>query len=162
MRCSLFLALTALIIPAIGVAEAQQSHSDRKVFHLVFFEKGGNLDLSLRDDTLTIDGGRYLKLRCGLNRALSAHDEVESVEIRSTCSFSRQGDRYAVDADSLLANPRSSGDSQTYYQIKFTTVFSVTNDGCKVLNETSRTTAFNLGKPVNGPVHSNTWPCSVQ
>jgi hypothetical protein len=155
---SLLLALSLLGTPAISKAEAQQPHSDRKAFHIVFFEKGGKLDLSLSDDTLTIAGGRYLNLRCGLNQAVSAHNQVESVDIKSTCSFLRQEETYTVNANSLLR----SGDSHTYYDIKFTTVFSVTDDGCKVLSETSSTTGLHLGKPVNRSLHSNTWPCSVQ
>ena len=156
---SLLLALALLIgIPAISTAEVQQPHSDRKAFHIVFFEEGGNLDLLLSDDTLTIAGGRDLNLRCGLNRVISAHDQVESVDTKSTCSFSRQGETYAVNANSLLR----SGDSHTYYDIKFTTVFSVTDDGCKVLSETSSTTGSRLGKPLTRSLHRNTWPCSVQ
>jgi hypothetical protein len=153
---SLLLTLTLLGTSAISKAEAEQPHSDRKAFHIVFFE-GGNLDLSLSDETLTIAGGRDLNLRCGLNR-LSAQDQVESVNIKSICGFSRQGETYTVNANSLL----SSGDSHTYYDIKFTTVFSVTDYGCKVLSETSSTTGFHLGKPVSRSLHSNTWPCSLQ
>jgi len=154
---AIVLALTILGSPALSKAEAEQPHSDGKAFHIVFFEKGGNLDLSLSDETLTIAGGAYLNLRCGLNRSVSAQDQVKAVDITSICSFSRQGEIYTVNADSLLR----SEDSQTYYEITFTTEFSVTNDRCKVLSETSSTTGSHRGKPVKS-FHSNTWQCSVQ
>lgn len=157
ITATVLLALTLLCNPAFSKAEAEEPLSDGKAFHIVFFEKGGRLDLSLTDETLTIAGGPYLNLRCGLNRAVSAQDQVKAVDIMSTCSFSRQGDTYTVDANSLLR----SDDSYTYYNITFTTEFSVTNDKCKVLSETSSTTGSHLGKPVKS-LRSNTWPCSVQ
>ena len=151
------LAVTLLGGPALSKAEAEEPLSDGKSFHIVFFEKGGKLDLSLIDETLTIAGGPYLNLRCGLNRAVSAQDQIKGIDITSTCSFSRRGDTYIVDATSLLR----SDDSDTHYDMTFTTEFSVTNDRCKVLSETSSTQGSHLGKPVNS-LRSNTWPCSVQ
>jgi hypothetical protein len=156
LTATVLLALTLLGNPAFSKAEAEQPLSDGKAFHIVFYEKGGKLDLSLSDETLTIAGGPYLNLRCGLNRAVSAQDQVKAVDIMSTCSFSRRGDTYTVDANSLLRSDDS------YYDITFTTEFSVTNDKCKVLSETSSTTGSHLGKPVNRSLHTNTWPCSVQ
>jgi hypothetical protein len=153
----ILLAVTLLGSPALSKAEAEQPLSDGKAFHIVFSEKGGKLDLSLSDETLTIAGGPYLKLRCGLNRAVSAQDQVKGVDITSTCSFSRQGNTYTVDANSSLR----SDDSESYYDITFTTEFSVTNDRCKVLSETSSAQGSHLGKPVKS-LHSNTWPCSVK
>ena len=151
------LAVTLLGGPALSKAEAEEPLSDGKAFHIVFFEKGGRLDLSLTDETLTIAGGPYLNFRCGLNRPVSAQAQVNAVDITSTCSFSRQGNTYTVDANSSLR----SDDSDTHYDITFTTEFSVTNDRCKVLSETSSTQGSHLGKAIKS-LRNSTWPCSVQ